>query len=68
MPITLKYEEKYYQYLDDLRNSGQTNMFAASSYLKGAFMELDKETAKKILVDWMETFSERNPKREGESV
>ena len=46
------------QYLDDLRRSGQTNMYAAGAYVAGHF-DLDEEIARKVLTAWMETFAER---------
>ena len=51
-------EEKHLKYLDNLRESGQTNMFGAGSYLEKKF-KMDK--ARKVLVYWMETFGERHP-------
>ena len=55
----LKYDEKYYTYLDKLRESAVTNMFGATPYLLNQFHELDKSLARKILADWMKTFGER---------
>ena len=42
-------------YLDDLRESGVTNMFGATSYVASHF-GLPKDEAKDILVYWMESF------------
>ena len=64
MSVTLKYDEKYYSYLDALRESGKTNMFQARPYLLNQFHELDEPLARKILADWMETFSSRHPRKE----
>lgn len=50
---------EYFEYLDELRESGITNMFVARSYLENEFY-LPKEEASKILKLWMETFSERH--------
>lgn len=47
-------------YLDDLRESGATNMFGAAPYLVEEF-DFDKRTAREILSYWMATFSERHP-------
>ena len=55
-----KYDEKYYEFLDGLRESGVTNMFSASSYLTMEFSELDSQTAIKVLSDWMKTFGDRS--------
>jgi hypothetical protein len=63
--MTTKFEEKYYVYLDNLRDSGVTNMFGAGSYLVDEFPELNKHTARNVLMDWMDTFGERH-KTEGE--
>ena len=53
--------EEHLLFLDDLRISGITNMFGAGPYLEETYPELSPEDAKKILVYWMETFSERHP-------
>lgn len=53
--------DMYFDFLDDLRESGITNMYGAVPYLVQEFPELSKEEAKKILLSWMETFSERHP-------
>jgi len=46
-------EQKYYDFLEDLRQSGDTNMYGAASYLIAAFgMKLDRAVS--ILSDWME--------------
>lgn len=60
----MKHDEKYYEFLDGLRESGQTNMFGATSFLLNQFRELDEPLAKKILVDWMESFHLRHPKKQ----
>ena len=44
------------EYLDDLRESGVTNMFGARPYLQNEFPELSTQEAAKVLVFWMETF------------
>jgi hypothetical protein len=50
---------KYFLYLNELRESGQTNMFGARPYLQEAF-GIDREEASKVLTAWMEWFS-NNP-------
>jgi uncharacterized heparinase superfamily protein len=55
-------KEKYFLFLDDLRESGKTNMFGATPYLRKAFVELNEKEAREILTDWMKTFGERHPK------
>lgn len=51
--------EEHLEYLDDLRESGVTNMFGATPHLQEEFPELTYQDAKAILVYWMKTFSER---------
>jgi len=48
-------------YLDELRESGVTNMFGASSYVEEEF-SLNHKEASSILIYWMKSFSERHPK------
>ena len=48
------------EYLDELRESGITNMFGARPYLMSAF-DLTGPQAAKILTHWMRTFIERHP-------
>jgi len=50
--------EEHKQYLDELRDSGETNMYGASSYLVVAFPELTNKEAKNILLEWMQSFNE----------
>jgi len=49
-------KDYHLEYLDDLRESGITNMFGASSCLMDVYLELSKEDAKTILLYWMKTF------------
>ena len=53
-------EEEVFEYLDDLRESGVTNMFGARAYLQEEF-GLEREPARKLLVEWMGSFSKRHP-------
>jgi hypothetical protein len=48
---------KHKKYLDELRESGVTNMFLAVPYLVNRF-NIDRSTASKILKEWMETFKD----------
>lgn len=48
-------------YLDDLRESGETNMYGAGSYLMAAF-GIEKKEANAILGNWMDTYSLRHPR------
>ena len=50
--------EAHLEYLDDLRDSGVTNMFGAASYLVQAF-GLTKQEARQVLSYWMKTFGKR---------
>ena len=52
-------EEKHLLFLDNLRASGVTNMFGATPYIQENF-GLEKTKASKILIYWMNTFSDRS--------
>lgn len=52
--------EDYFVFLDELRNSGITNMYGSAPYLAEEFF-LDKKTAQEVVARWMETFVERHP-------
>jgi len=52
--------KEYFEFLDDLRDSGTVNMFGASVDLREEF-GLDKTEARKILDQWMDTYDERHP-------
>ena len=47
-------------YLDNLKESGITNMFGARPYLIRTYNYLSGKEAREILQYWMNTFSERN--------
>jgi hypothetical protein len=49
------------EYLDDLRESGETNMFGAAAYLEVDF-DYSRAEARAALLYWMHTFSERHPR------
>ena len=51
-------DERYFKYLDDLRQSGVTNMFGAGPYLAFTFV-ITKSEAREILARWMTSFAER---------
>ena len=53
--------QKYFDYLEQLRQSGETNMYGAASYLQEEFPELrySPERARKILLAWFGTFREK---------
>lgn len=54
------FKQEVFEYLDDLRESGVTNMFGASSYIEDEF-GIERKEARDLLLEWMRTFSERHP-------
>ena len=52
--------EAHLTYLDELRESGATNMFGSGSYVQAKF-GVSKADAMTIVMYWMESFEERNP-------
>ncbi len=50
------FEEKVFDYLDELRDSGITNMFDATPYISSVF-DVDRFEAEDLLKAWMMTFS-----------
>lgn len=53
-------DEVYFNFLDALRESGQTNMFGAAPYLVEVF-GLARIEAQQVLLRWIDTFNERHP-------
>jgi hypothetical protein len=53
--------KKHLRYLDQLRESGETNMFGACPYLERKY-GIDHKTASAYLRYWRHTFGERHPK------
>ena len=53
--------DEHLVYLDDLRVSGETNMFGARPYLMDEFPELTSNEAGAVLGYWMKSFG--NPGR-----
>lgn len=53
--------QKYFDYLERLRQSGETNMYGAAPYLQSEFPELryDRNRAGDILLAWIRTFNEK---------
>lgn len=49
-------EEAMLDYLDELRESGVTNMLGAGAYLREVFPELSLDQSYKVLGYWMDTF------------
>ncbi len=52
--------KEHYEFLDELRESGKTNMFGAGSYLQDEF-GMNKREARSVVLAWMESFAERHP-------
>ena len=48
-------EKEYFQFLENLRESGVTNMFGAAPYLANTF-SISKSEARDILLKWMESY------------
>jgi hypothetical protein len=51
--------DEHLEFLDELRDSGETNMFGARPYLVDEFM-LSKDESAKVLSYWMASFGERH--------
>lgn len=54
---------EYFNYLEDLRRSGITNMFGAAPYLAEAF-DLEMREARKILSSWMSNYDRADYEQE----
>jgi len=54
--------EEHLLYLDQLRESGVTNMFGAVPFILLQFSNLNEQEAKQVLIYWMQTFSDRHPR------
>jgi hypothetical protein len=48
-----EFEKEVFEFLDELRESGITNMFGATPYIEWKF-ELETRHAKNLLIKWME--------------
>ncbi|MCP4650365.1 MAG: hypothetical protein GY853_09850 [PVC group bacterium] len=55
-----KLKEEHLYYLDDLRESGVTNMYGATPFLQEDFEDLNIKESRDILLYWMKTFSDRH--------
>ena len=53
-------ETEVFEYLDGLRESGETNMYGAGPYVQGTF-GIEKKEASALVAKWMKTFSVRHP-------
>ena len=52
--------DEHLEYIDNLRESGVTNMFGARQYLMDKFPGLSGTDAGDVLLYWMDSFSERH--------
>jgi hypothetical protein len=52
--------DEHLLFLDELRESGVTNMYGARPYLMDAFPTLNRNEAADVLEYWMRSFSERH--------
>ena len=59
MPENKVDKAEVFDYLDILRESGVTNMYGAAPYIQEEF-GVDNKEARKFLLEWMNTFSERH--------
>ena len=57
MRNTTELEKEVLSFLNDLRESGVTNMFGASSYIVDEF-DVSKKEARDLLTLWMSNFNE----------
>jgi len=53
-------EQRHKEFLNDLRESGVTNMFGATPYIEEEF-GVSKSEAKEILMSWIKNFSTEKP-------
>lgn len=53
-------QDAYYDYLDELRDSGLINMFGAARFLTSEFPELSYDKAVSVLHCWMESRAQRS--------
>jgi len=57
-------KQEHKEYLDELRASGEINMFGAGAYLEGYF-HLSRKKAVEILQEWMKGFTSENDTAKG---
>ena len=56
-------QKEIFEYLDELRELGRTNMYGAAVYLETEF-NMSRTHARKNLTEWMKTFSDRHSRDE----
>lgn len=49
-------DDEHLEYLDELRESGTTNMFGASHFIRLNWPELSKRDSQAIVLYWMQAF------------
>lgn len=54
--------DEHLTYLDELRESGETNMHGARPYLMREYPELSSDEALQVLLYWQHSFAERHPR------
>ena len=54
------FKKSVFIFLDELRESGVTNMFGARPYVVDEF-GMEPDYAGKLIAEWMKTFGERHP-------
>jgi hypothetical protein len=54
---TTDQEKEVFQYLNELRESGSTNMFGARTYIISEFPLIEEKEAKELLLTWMKVFN-----------
>jgi len=52
-----KNSDEQNQFLDELRESGKTNMFGAGRYLQEEF-GIDRTEAREVLLEWIKNFED----------
>jgi len=53
-------EDEHLEFLDDLRESGVTNMYGCAPYIQQEFYMLSIREAREIAVYWMHTFGKED--------
>ena len=59
--------QEHLEYLDELRASGETNMYGAGPYLRREF-GVSQSESHAILAEWMRTFTQRRAARQASHV
>ena len=54
-------KQEIFVFLDNLRESGEVNMFGSGAYVMEMF-DVSKTEAREYVTAWMQSFSDRHPK------